>query len=173
MNKILLEDAYALVQAKQFLLSEGYSNEEIDILITEGKVWDAVKKVGKNVGRAAAIGAAGLSMMGGSAKGSDLDNDVAKWKQGMSQSISQMAQDTGKASIPAEQQQEAAINAAIKEHFTKGITKDSITAIKQVIQINNVKADKIKDLIKNTASLLGGDGSSHTSVYMKASGLAR
>jgi hypothetical protein len=68
MNEIVLEDAYALVQAKQFLLSEGYSNEEIDILIAEGKVWDAVKKVGKNVGRAAAIGAAGLSMMGGSAK---------------------------------------------------------------------------------------------------------
>ena len=121
----------------------------------------------------AAIGAAGLSMMGGSAKGSDLDNDVAKWKQGMSQSISQTEQDAKKSAITAEQQQEAAINAAIKEHFTKGITKDSIIALKRVIQINNVKSDKIKDLIQKTASALGGDGSSDTSVYMKASGFAR
>ena len=163
-NVILLEEAYQVVKVRQVLLAEGYTVEQIDILIERG-LMDKVK-------RGAMIGAAALGMMGSSAKASDLDNDVAKWKQGMSQSISQMAQDTGKASIPAEQQREAAINAAIKEHFTK-ITDKSITAIKQVIQINNVKADKIKDLIKNTAKALGGDGSSETQVYMNASGFAR
>ena len=164
-NVILLEEAYQIVKVRQYLLAEGYTAEQIDILIERG-LMDKVK-------RGAMIGAAALGMMGGSAKGNDLDNDVAKWKQGMSQSISQMEQDAKKSSITAEQQQEAAINAAIKEHFTKGITKDSIIALKKVIQINNVKADKIKDLIKNTASLLGGDGSSESQVYMRASGLAR
>jgi hypothetical protein len=80
MNEILLEDAYGLVQAKQFLLSVGYSNQEIDILIAEGAVWDAVKKVGKNVGKAAAIGAAGLAMMGGNAK-ADSATDATKGAQ--------------------------------------------------------------------------------------------
>jgi hypothetical protein len=77
MKDILLENTYALVQAKQFLLSEGYSNEEINTLIEEGKIWDAVKGAGKKAGRYAAMGAAAAGMMGGMAHGSDID-DIKK-----------------------------------------------------------------------------------------------
>ena len=42
-DQILLEQSYELVHARQLLMSEGYSKEEIDTLIAEGKVWDEGK----------------------------------------------------------------------------------------------------------------------------------
>jgi hypothetical protein len=64
MKDLLLEDTYELVQAKQFLLSMGLNSDEINNLISEGTIWDTVKKVSKTAGRVAAIGAATASMVG-------------------------------------------------------------------------------------------------------------
>lgn len=64
MKDLLLEDTYELVQAKQFLLSMGLNSDEITNLISEGTIWDTVKKVSKTAGRVAAIGAATASMVG-------------------------------------------------------------------------------------------------------------
>jgi hypothetical protein len=70
-----LVEAYELIKIRQFLINEGYSNEEIDQLIAEGKVWDTLKGIGKKAGRYAALGAATAGMMGGSmAHGADTDS---------------------------------------------------------------------------------------------------
>ena len=93
MNNILLEEAYALVQAKQFLLSEGYTNQEIDILIEKGEIWNAIKGAGKNIGknirRAGAIGTAAAVGLGGMnpAQGNEIDDIINQSKGGVSSAI--------------------------------------------------------------------------------------
>ena len=62
-DSLLLENAYKLIQIKQFLLSEGYSQEEIEKAITEGKLsefLDKAKKAAANIGVAATLGASAL-----------------------------------------------------------------------------------------------------------------
>ena len=62
-DSLLLENAYELIQIKQFLLSEGYSQEEIEQAITEGKLsefLDKAKKAAANIGVAATLGASAL-----------------------------------------------------------------------------------------------------------------
>jgi hypothetical protein len=62
-DSLLLENAYELIQIKQFLLSEGYSQEEIEQAITEGKLsefLDKAKKTAANIGVAATLGATAL-----------------------------------------------------------------------------------------------------------------
>ena len=62
-DSLLLENAYELIQIKQFLLSEGYSSEEIEQAITEGKLsefLDKAKKAAANIGVAATLGATAL-----------------------------------------------------------------------------------------------------------------
>lgn len=164
-NVILLEEAYQIVKVKQVLLAEGYTTEQIDLLIERG-LMDKIK-------RGAMIGAAAMGMMGGSAKGSDLDNDVAKHIQGAKQSVSQTAQQGSDAVKSSQQQEDNRINDIIKQAFGKEISPDSKNALMRVIQMNNVKGHKVDELIKATAKNLNGDDSSHTKVYMTASGLAR
>jgi len=162
-NVILLEEAYQVVKVRQYLLAEGYTLEQIDLLIERG-LMDKVR-------RGAMIGAAALGMMGGAAKGSELDDDVAKWKKGMSQSISQVEQQTSAAAKSSQQQEDNRINDIIKQAFKKEISQDSKDALMRVIQMNNLKGSKVDELIKATAQKLGGDDSSHTKVYMTASNL--
>lgn len=62
-DSLLLENAYELIQIKQFLLSEGYSINEIEQAITEGKLsdfLDKAKKAAANIGVAATLGATAL-----------------------------------------------------------------------------------------------------------------
>lgn len=62
-DTIILEDAYELIRIKQFLLSEGYSKEEIEQAITEGRLGEFLQKAKKaaaNVGVAATLGATAL-----------------------------------------------------------------------------------------------------------------
>ena len=88
-DQLLLEQSYELIQARQFLMSEGYTKEEVDALVAEGKVWDAVKSAGKKVGKYAAIGATAAGMMGGSmARGNEVDDVVNSAKRDVSSSIS-------------------------------------------------------------------------------------
>ena len=89
MNNILLEEAYALVRAKQFLLSEGYSNQEIDILIEKGEIWNTIKRAGKNIRRAGAIGAAAAVGLGGMhpAQGNEIDDIINQTKGGVLSAI--------------------------------------------------------------------------------------
>ncbi len=62
-DSLLLENAYELIQIKQFLLSEGYSISEIEQAIVEEKLGDMfnnAKKMAANVGVAATLGATAL-----------------------------------------------------------------------------------------------------------------
>jgi hypothetical protein len=75
----------SVVQAKHFLLSEGYTNEQIAYLIKEGKIWDAVKKAGKKAGTYATVGA---TLLGGSmARGNEVDDIINRAKREVSSSI--------------------------------------------------------------------------------------
>jgi hypothetical protein len=62
-DSLLLENAYELIQIKQFLLSEGYSLEEIEQAIVEQKLGGLFKRVAKGVKRNATTAAimAGLA----------------------------------------------------------------------------------------------------------------
>jgi hypothetical protein len=162
-NVILLEEAYQVVKVRQYLLAEGYTSEQIDLLIERG-LMDKVR-------RGAMIGAAALGMMGGAAKGDEVSDAVSKFKQGASQSISQDAQRSYDASKSSQQQENNRINDIIKQAFKKEISQDSKDALMRVIQMNNLKGSKVDELIKATAQKLGGDDSSHTKVYMTASNL--
>jgi hypothetical protein len=75
-DQLLLEQSYQLTLARQILVSEGYTIQEIDALVAEGKVWDAVKRAGKTVGNYAAIGTAAAGMMGGSMAKADAIDDI-------------------------------------------------------------------------------------------------
>lgn len=62
-DSLLLENAYELIQIKQFLLSEGYSISEIEQAIVEeklGDIFNNAKKMAANVGVAATLGATAL-----------------------------------------------------------------------------------------------------------------
>jgi len=62
-DSLLLENAYELIQIKQFLLSEGYSISEIEQAITEGKfgdIFNNAKKKAAQFGVAATLGATAL-----------------------------------------------------------------------------------------------------------------
>ena len=66
-DSLLLENAYELIQIKQFLLSEGYSSEEIERAIVEEKLGDLMNRAKKglaNAGVAATMGAAALGFGG-------------------------------------------------------------------------------------------------------------
>lgn len=168
-DDILLEQAYDVVKVKFLLQQEGYSADEIESLMQEGKLGDVLKKAG----RYAAPLVAAASMMGGSAKGNDADDAVSKFKQDASQSITQVAQNAFKSTGASQQQEESRIDDVIKNAFGDKISAESKTALMRVVQMNNIKGSKVDELINKTAAKLNKDGTSHTQVYMIASGLAR
>lgn len=77
MNKkdtLLLEQQYELVRIKSFLLSGGFSEEDIQTAIDEGKIMDLLKSAGtglKKLGIAAVISAA---MFGSNAQAASTDS---------------------------------------------------------------------------------------------------
>ena len=173
MKDILLENTYALVQAKQFLLSEGYSNEEINTLIEEGKIWDAVKGAGKKAGRYAAMGAAAAGMMGGSmAHGSEI-SDAAKDLHDNAPRISQGISDEAYAQAGKDQRAlESLIDQSAQKAFKGNISDDALKSLKMVISRLDFrdpsKARKAVQIIVQTAQKLGGDGQSQMDVYNTA-----
>lgn len=69
----LLEEAYSFVRIKHFLLSEGYTEQEIQMAIDEGRISDLLKKAGsglKKLGLAAVISSA---MLGSNAQAAPSD----------------------------------------------------------------------------------------------------
>lgn len=64
-DSLLLENAYEIIQIKQFLFSEGYSINEIEQAIVEEKLGDMfnyAKKTAANIGVAATLGATALGL---------------------------------------------------------------------------------------------------------------
>ena len=175
-DDILLEQAYNLVKVKLLLQQEGYSADEIESLIREGKFGDAFKKVG----RYAAPLVAAASMMGGDARANDANDAVSKFKKDASQSIAQIAQNEFRATGATQQQEESRINDVIKNAFGDKISADSKSALMKVVQLHNIKGPNVDKLINKTAEKLKNDGkdvTSHIDVYnianMVASGFAR
>jgi hypothetical protein len=84
-DSLLLENAYEIIQIKQFLLSEGYSINEIEQAITEGKLsefLDKAKKAAANIGVAATLGATALGF------GNSLANNTNQTQQSQQPQIS-------------------------------------------------------------------------------------
>lgn len=84
-DSLLLENAYELIKIKQFLLSEGYSLDEIEQAITEGKLsefLDKAKKAAANIGVAATLGATALGF------GNSLANNTNQTQQPQQPQIS-------------------------------------------------------------------------------------
>lgn len=141
MSLILLEDTYHIVQLKQFLLSEGYSYEQIDYLIEKG-LWDKVKKTGLT---AAAIGSTALSMLSPNAKAADMPQKSPQITQ-VAQDLNQVASD------------------AVKREFKGSIPDEAIDAFKQAasrLDRSNdsfaLKADSLNKIVEITAKQLNKD----------------
>lgn len=81
-DSLLLENAYELVKIKQFLLSEGYSIDEIEQAITEGKLSDFLAKAKKSVAPIAVAATLGLGF------GNSLPNNTNQPQQPQQPKIS-------------------------------------------------------------------------------------
>jgi len=184
-DQLLLEQSYGLVQAKQFLLSEGYTLDEINILIEKGKLWDTVKSVGKtvrNYGAIAAVTAAGMAATP-DAQASPTD-DLRKLNQGLEQKtdyirnnskdIVQGIMDKAGSDFQAKYDKEdAIINDAIQKCFGTTITQDGIAQVK--LSLSNLDHTHAKDpkkidikiqAIQKAAKELKGNGSDSFKVRM-------
>ena len=79
-DQLLLEEAYELVDVRRYLISEGYSAEEIERALTEGWGKDLYNKAKKGLakaGIAAAMGTAALGGMGTASAGEVTASDMA------------------------------------------------------------------------------------------------
>lgn len=79
-DQTLLEEAYELIHIKSYLVSEGYSSEEIERALTEGWGEDLYNKAKKGLakaGIAAAMGTAALGGMGTASAGDVTAADMA------------------------------------------------------------------------------------------------
>jgi hypothetical protein len=165
MNDLLLEDTYALVQVKQFLLSEGYTSEQIEFLLEKG-LWDKIK-------RGVAIGTAAAGMMGGSmAHGSELSDAVRDFRDSGPR-IAQGIGDEAFAKASKDQRAlESLIDQSAQKAFTGGISDGGLRALKAVISNLDFrdpdKARKAVQIIAQTAQKLNADGQSETRVYSTA-----
>lgn len=173
-DQILLEQSYELVHARQLLMSEGYSKEEIDTLIAEGKVWDAVKNVGKKVGKYAAIGATAAGMMGGSMARGDDASDRLKDIQTNAPKLVQDVIDKSNAEFKVSQQSEdQLISSTAEKAFGDTLSKEGMNALKSVLhridRNDSKKSDKIVQIIQGAAKKLNGNGQDKYNVYSAAS----
>lgn len=187
MNKskdtLLLEQSYELILAKQMLLSEGYSKEEIDTLIAEGKFMDTVRSVGKSLGRGAAIaGTTAAGLFGGSAHGSEADDILRGIKQNPAAIVQN---DIDNATLSAKQSQRASDQYVIDTAETAfrglGLSKDGFQGLKNALarlelpikgDANfNIRQEKFKQVINKTAEILrreGKDAKDSYTVYSAA-----
>ena len=79
-DTILLEEAYELIHVRRYLMSEGYSAEEIERALTEGWGKDLYNKAKKGIakaGIAAAMSTAALGGMGTASAGEVTASDMA------------------------------------------------------------------------------------------------
>ena len=190
MNKskdtLLLEQSYELILAKQMLLSEGYSKEEIDTLIAEGKFMDTVRSVGKSLGRGAAIaGTTAAGLFGGSAHGSEADDILRNIKQNTG-AIVQSEIDNSTLSAKESQRisDQYVIDTAETAFRGLGLSKDGFQGLKNVlarlplpikskrdVDTFNIRQEKFKQVINKTAEILrreGKDAKDSYTVYSAA-----
>lgn len=60
----LLQETYELIQIKQFLISEGFSSEEIEHAIIEGKIGDLINKTKRGLAKAGVASTIATSTLG-------------------------------------------------------------------------------------------------------------
>lgn len=173
-DQLLLEQSYELIQARQFLMSEGYTKEEVDALVAEGKVWDAVKSAGKKVGKIAAIGATAAGMMGGSMAHGNETDDLLKDIHNNAPKLVQDVIDKSNAEFNVKQQtDDQLISSTTQKAFGDTLSKDGMTALKSVLSRIEFrdpnKAKKIVQVIQATAKKLNGNGQDKYDVYSAAS----
>lgn len=176
-DQLLLEQSYELIQARQFLMSEGYTKEEVDTLVVEGKVWDAVKSAGKKVGKYVAPIAAAASMMGGAAYGDDAGAGIRAATKDLHDNAPKLVQDVinkSNAEFNVKQQtDDQLISSTTQKAFGDTLSKDGMQALKTVISRIDFrdpnKSNKIVQVIQGTAKKLNGNGQDKYDVYSAAS----
>lgn len=139
-NVILLEEAYHVVRVRQILLAEGYTAEQIDLLIERGFM-DKVK-------RGAMIGATALGMMGGSAKANDIDDFLNKTRGEVSSAISDASSKFKKSQEDANKQ--AQIDLAKMDKIEKRFNKEIVPLLSKGYEASaNVIYSLIGDITAN------------------------
>ena len=172
-DQLILEQSYELIQARQFLMSKGYTKEEFDALVAEGAVWDAVKGAAKSAGKYVAPLAAAAGMMGGAAYGNTIDDQLKDIQNNRAQLVQSVTDKSNAEHKVTQQSEDQLISSTAQKAFGNTITDEGISALKQVASFINYrdpdKAKKIVQIIQGAAKQLNGKGQDKTQVYSAAS----
>lgn len=172
-DQLLLEQSYELIQARQFLMSEGYTKEEVDALVAEGKVWDAVKGAVKGAGKYVAPIAAAASMMGGAARGNEIDDQIKDVRNNAPKLVQDVIDKSNAEFNVKQQTDDQLISSTTQKAFGDTLSKDGMQALKTVISRIDFrdpnKSNKIVQVIQGTAKKLNGNGQDKYDVYSAAS----
>jgi hypothetical protein len=156
---LILEELYETVQATQFLIYQGYSKEEIEQLIAEGKFLDTVKNVSKKAARyVAPMAVAASSLMGGQAHGNDgidgINKSLDEFKSAMTRYTHQ-SKDNARAEV---NKLSEFLSNSIEKTFGKGVLSSDIKAEMQMNLMDVYKKDKgkIQDFLDNIKKNMEG-----------------